>query len=268
MSETGLEKHRRIKREQKARFLKKQKEKQATGGLDDGQVKTKFISKATKSKASKLGSGAYSSGSRNPTNFTVKTKKLTKNEATKSDNTKTKNISFKEAQSKGALENTAFNLVPDAFQISNYIKDRLKSNKKTTKVEDKKITKVEDKKPQPPTMSQSVKDKRAKTSASASNTKNFASTMAMQKKLIKMYGAKIKADGIMGPKTRAAMAKYMKAPVPKSRPKGTLTSKFGGKKITAKQRLKEIDDEKKNTKAKSYFSNLASSLKKKSKAKG
>ena len=188
MSETGLEKHRRIKREQKARFLKKQKEKQATGGLDDGQVKTKFISKATKSKASKLGSGAYSSGSRNPTNFTVKTKKLTKNEATKSDNTKTKdtkNISFKEAQSKGALKNTAFNLVPDAFQISNYIKDRLKSNKKEEvkkiiKVADKKTTKVADKKPQPPTMSQSVKDKRAKTSASASNTKNFASTMAKE----------------------------------------------------------------------------------------
>ena len=252
MSETGLEKHRRIKREQKARFLKKQKEKQATGGLDDGQVKTKFISKATKSRASKLGSGAYSSGSRNPTNFTVKTKKLTKNEATKSDNTKTKdtkNISFKEAQSKGALENTAFNLVPDAFQISKYIKDRLKSNKKTTvedkkitKVEDKKTTKVADKKPQPPTMSQSVKDKRAKTSASASNTKNFASTMAMQKKLIKMYGANIKADGIMGPKTRAAMKKYL--------PKKTFNSAFSNKKLTTQERLKEIDKEKANPKKK------------------
>jgi len=108
------------------------------------------------------------------------------------------------------------------------------------------------------------KTTKSKTAASAGNTKNFASTMAMQKKLIKMYGAKIKADGIMGPKTRAAMAKYMKAPVPKSKPKGTLTSKFGGEKITAKQRLKEINDEKR----KSYFSNLASSLKKKSKAKG
>ena len=107
------------------------------------------------------------------------------------------------------------------------------------------------------------KTTKSKTAASAGNTKNFASTMAMQKKLKKM-GADIEADGIMGPKTRAAMAKYMKAPVPKSRPKGTLTSKFGGKKITAKQRLKEINDEK----AKSYFSNLASSLKKKSKAKG
>ena len=62
-----------------------------------------------------------------------------------------------------------------------------------------------------------VADKKSKTAASASNTKNFASTMAMQKKLI-AKGAKIKADGIMGPKTRAAMAKYMKAPVPKSRP--------------------------------------------------
>ena len=62
-----------------------------------------------------------------------------------------------------------------------------------------------------------VTDNKSKTAASASNTKNFASTMAMQKKLI-AKGAKIKADGIMGPKTRAAMAKYMKAPVPKSRP--------------------------------------------------
>ena len=58
---------------------------------------------------------------------------------------------------------------------------------------------------------------KSKVKATAANTKNFASTMAMQKKLI-AKGAKIKADGIMGPKTRAAMAKYMKAPVPKSRP--------------------------------------------------
>ena len=58
---------------------------------------------------------------------------------------------------------------------------------------------------------------KSKVKATAANTKNFASTIAMQKKLIKM-GANIKADGIMGSKTRAAMAKYMKAPVPKSRP--------------------------------------------------
>lgn len=171
-------------------------------------------------------------------NATVITKKVSNNEATKSDNTKTKNISFKEAQSKGALKNTAFNLVPDAFQISNYIKDRLKSNKKE---EVKKIIKVADKKPQPPTMSQSVKDKRAKTKASASNTKNFASTMDMQKKLKKM-GADIETDGIMGPKTRAAMKKYL--------PKKTFNAAFSNKKLTTQERLKEIDKEKANPKKK------------------
>jgi len=59
---------------------------------------------------------------------------------------------------------------------------------------------------------------KSKVKATAGNTKGFASTMAMQKKLIKM-GAKIKADGIMGPNTRAAMAKFNKPmDKPKSRP--------------------------------------------------
>ena len=58
---------------------------------------------------------------------------------------------------------------------------------------------------------------KGKVKATAGNTKGFASTMAIQKKLKKM-GADIKVDGIMGPKTRAAMAKLMKAPEPKSRP--------------------------------------------------
>ena len=58
---------------------------------------------------------------------------------------------------------------------------------------------------------------KGKVKATAGNTKGFASTMAMQKKLKKM-GANIKVDGIMGPKTRAAMAKFIKAPEPKSRP--------------------------------------------------
>jgi hypothetical protein len=59
---------------------------------------------------------------------------------------------------------------------------------------------------------------KTKVKATAGNTKDFAKTMAMQKKLIKM-GAKIKADGIMGTKTRAAMAKFMKpGALPKSRP--------------------------------------------------
>lgn len=191
-------------------------------------------------------------------NATVVTNKLSKKEATKSDNTKTKNISFKEAQSKGALKNTAFNLVPDAFQISNYIKDRLKSNKKEEvkkiiKVADKKTTKVADKKPQPPTMSQSVKDKRAKNNkttkvtAAASNTKNFASTMDMQKKLKKM-GADIEADGIMGPKTRAAMKKYL--PKSTSSEKKTFNSAFSNKKLTTAERLAEAKEEIANPKKK------------------
>ena len=59
---------------------------------------------------------------------------------------------------------------------------------------------------------------KSKVKATAGNTKGFASTMAMQKKLI-AKGAKIKADGIMGPNTRAAMAKYNKPmDKPKSRP--------------------------------------------------
>jgi len=102
---------------------------------------------------------------------------------------------------------------------------------KPTVKKDKKV--IADKKPN--VIKKVVADKKSKTAASASNTKNFASTMAMQKKLI-AKGAKIKADGIMGPKTRAAMAKYMKAPVPKSRPtknsgvsQGSTTAKDRGK---------------------------------------
>ena len=66
------------------------------------------------------------------------------------------------------------------------------------------------------------KDPKSKVKATASNTKGFASTMAMQKRLI-AKGAKINADGIMGAKTRAAMAKFMKAPEPKLRPKTSKT---------------------------------------------
>jgi len=52
-----------------------------------------------------------------------------------------------------------------------------------------------------------------KVKATAANTKNYASNLALQKRLIKK-GAKIKADGIMGPKTRAAMKKFMTSPSP------------------------------------------------------
>ena len=45
---------------------------------------------------------------------------------------------------------------------------------------------------------------RAKVAATAANTRDYDQTMAMQKKLI-AQGANIKADGLMGPNTRAAM---------------------------------------------------------------
>ena len=61
--ESYYEKNKRIKKEQKERFLKKQKEKAMVGGLDDGQVKKR----APKPKGSKLGSATPSKGSKNPT---------------------------------------------------------------------------------------------------------------------------------------------------------------------------------------------------------
>ena len=49
--------------------------------------------------------------------------------------------------------------------------------------------------------------RRAKVKATAANTKDFEKTMALQKRL-QAQGADIKADGIMGPNTRAAMKKF------------------------------------------------------------
>ena len=108
-----------------------------------------------------------------------------------------------------------------------------KKNKKitpTVKKDNKKIVKVAPK-----------TDSKSKVKATAGNTKNFASTMAMQKKLI-AKGAKIKADGIMGPKTRAAMAKYMKAPVPKSRPNKTMVDSFKKSNVSANKNKKAGTD--------------------------
>ena len=65
-----------------------------------------------------------------------------------------------------------------------------------------------------------------KVKATAANTKNYASTLALQNRLIKK-GAKIKADGIMGPKTRAAMKKFMTSPnVPKKNGKKVMVDDF------------------------------------------
>ena len=60
-NESGYEKNLRIKKEQKARFLKRQEENKKKSPEDD-IVRVR----AKKPKSSKLGSGAYSSGSSNP----------------------------------------------------------------------------------------------------------------------------------------------------------------------------------------------------------
>ena len=93
-----------------------------------------------------------------------------------------------------------------------------------------------------------------KVKATAANTKDYNKTLALQKKLIRM-GAKITADGIMGPRTRAAIQKFMKkksaSPIMSKRTSSikTTPSKYGGR-ISMSARLKEIDDEKKRAKMK------------------
>lgn len=68
--------------------------------------------------------------------------------------------------------------------------------------------------------------KKGKVKATAANTKNYDSTLALQKELI-ARGAKIDADGIMGPQTRAAMKQFgQPGATPIARPK--TTPKSGG----------------------------------------
>ena len=95
---------------------------------------------------------------------------------------------------------------------------------------------------------------KTKVKATAANTKDYNKTLNLQKKLIRM-GAKITADGIMGPRTRAAIQKFMKkksaSPIMSKRTSSikTTPSKYGGR-ISMSARLKEIDDEKKRAKMK------------------
>ena len=133
-----------------------------------------------------------------------------------------------ESKNKKKTGNKDTRLSPGA--LGGKIKTAPKVDKKitpTVKI-DKKIT---------PTVKTDNKTTKSKVSAIAGNTKNFASTMAMQKKLI-AKGAKIKADGIMGPKTRAAMAKFMKAPVPKARPSKTMVDSFKKSNVSANKNKK------------------------------
>ena len=145
------------------------------------------------------------------------------------------------------------------------------TNKNIVKVKNeikKVVTAPKEELPQLKAMPQSIKDMRAKnkdkkenkktgskTAASASNTKDFAKTKRIQKELI-AKGANIKADGIMGAKTRAAMKKFSSSSKKVSdmttrevMERNQLSSKTGDKKITAKQRLAEIQREKNSPKA-------------------
>lgn len=72
-TESYYEKMQRVRKEQKARKDKRDKENAMVGGLDDGQVKKR----APKSKSSKLGSATPSKGSKNPTSVFQDMKKKT-----------------------------------------------------------------------------------------------------------------------------------------------------------------------------------------------
>ena len=89
-------------------------------------------------------------------------------------------------------------------------------NKTTPKVQKKPLPPLEK---EPMDIMGAGTKRKGKVKATAANTKDYDKTLALQKALI-AKGAKIKADGIMGPNTRAAMKKFGEVPpVPKMRPK-------------------------------------------------
>ena len=81
-----------------------------------------------------------------------------------------------------------------------------------------------------------ARNTKTKVKATAGNTKDFAKTMAMQKRLI-AKGAKIKADGIMGAKTRAAMKKFMSKPSVPTK-KTTMVDSFKKSNVSANKNKK------------------------------
>ena len=163
--------------------------------------------------------------------------------------TKFKNLGVKPVSTKVVEKNT---------NKENTNKNIVKVKKEIKKV----VTAPKKELPQPKAMPQSIKDMRAKnkktgskTSASASNTKDFEKTKRIQKRL-KDLGADIKVDGIMGAKTRAAMAKDKAKPKKVSemttkevKERGTYSLKSGGK-GTYEQRQNEIRREKETDKIK------------------
>ena len=161
--------------------------------------------------------------------------------------TKFKNLGVKPVSTKVVEKNT---------NKENTNKNIVKVKKEIKKV----VTAPKKELPQPKAMPQSIKDMRAKnkktgskTAASASNTKDFEKTKRIQQRL-KDLGADIKVDGIMGAKTRAAMAKDKAKPKKVSEmttkevmERGTYGLKSGGK-GTYEQRQAEIRKEKSNAK--------------------
>ena len=157
-------------------------------------------------------------------------------------------------------------------------KDKADATRKSTREQQSKVTttkkkntvkKIIEKKPEPKPIPKGLresiaKDKKkptvskttsSKTKASASNTKDFEKTKRIQQRL-KDLGADIKVDGIMGAKTRAAMAKDKAKPKKVSemttkevKERGTYSLKSGGK-GTYEQRQNEIRREKETDKIK------------------
>ena len=181
-------------------------------------------------------------------------------------------------------------------KVSNKVRDEVNANKSVKenfnnakKVVTKEINTLM---AMPKMKPKSLTKTKTKVKATAANTKDYNKTLALQKRLIAM-GAKIKADGIMGSKTRAAIQKFMKkkkspstklASLPKAKPssikadsgEGLLgtnprfkrtkdikdtPSKFGGR-VSLSARLKEIEAQKK---AKSSFPKILARLAKRKK---
>ena len=174
---------------------------------------------------------------------------------TKFKNLGVKPVSTKVVEKNTNKENTNKNIVKVKKEIKKVVTAPKKEIKKVVTAPKKEL-------PQPKAMPQSIKDMRAKnkktgskTAASASNTKDFEKTKRIQQRL-KDLGADIKVDGIMGAKTRAAMAKDKAKPKKVSemttkevKERGTYSLKSGGK-GTYEQRQNEIRREKETDKIK------------------
>lgn len=230
-TESYYEKMQRVRKEQKARKDKKDKLNAMVGGLDDGQVKKR----APKSKSSKLGSATPSKGSKNPTSvFQDMKKKTTKKPLGKSP---------------GALGGKKpLGMSPGAMGGRKMaVTGKLKKNDALNPI---------------------ARNTKTKVKATAGNTKDFASTMALQKRLI-AKGAKIKADGIMGAKTRAAMKKFMSKPSVPTK-KTTMVDSFKKSNVSANKNKKAGIDSAKgdNKKVKNFKKNTNPKLDSKGNYKG